>query len=73
MPLCVRCGGLPLDLTCDRCGTETWLAKANTCWRCLLDDIVRDLLSGRDGVIRESLEPLATAIVAMPRANSGVT
>lgn len=73
MPLCLRCSGLPLDLTCNRCGTETWLAKANTCWRCLLDDIVRGLLSGPDGVVRESLEPLATAIVAMPRANSGVT
>ena len=73
MPLCLRCSGLPLDLTCSRCDTETWLAKANTCWRCLLDDIVRDLLSGPDGVVRESLAPLATAIVAMPRANSGVT
>ncbi|ORI25630.1 hypothetical protein BJI47_03080 [Rhodococcus sp. 1168] len=73
MPLCLRCSEIPLDLTCTRCGTETWLAKAKTCWRCLLDDIVRDLLSGPDGVVLESLEPLATAIVTMPRANSGVT
>lgn len=72
-PLYPRCSKIPLDLTCNRCGDETWLAKANVCWRCLLDDIVRGLLSGPNGTVSPELEPLAAAIIAMPRANSGVT
>lgn len=72
-PLCLRCSELPLNLTCTRCRAETWLAKGATCWRCLLDDMVRDLLSGPDGVVTEKLELLVSAIVSMPRANSGVT
>ncbi|MFD6674722.1 hypothetical protein ACFWDA_10155 [Rhodococcus zopfii] len=72
-PTCLRCSGIPLNLTCTRCGKEAYLAKGATCWRCLLDDLVRDLLSGPDGAVSTSLEPLAVAIAAMPRANSGVT
>ncbi|WJJ14429.1 Fis family transcriptional regulator (plasmid) [Prescottella equi] len=72
-PICLRCSGIPLNITCARCGKEAYLAKGSTCWRCLLDDLVRDLLSGPDGAVSTSLEPLAVAIAAMPRANSGVT
>ena len=44
-----------------------------TCWRCLLNDVVHELLAGPDGVVMPELVPLVEAIVAMPRANSGVT
>ena len=72
-PACLRCSGIPLDLTCRGCGAEAWLARRATCWRCLLNDIVHELLAGPDGVVMPELVPLAEAIVAMPRANSGVT
>lgn len=72
-PTCLRCSGLPFDLTCAGCGAETWLAKKATCWRCLLNEIVTDLLSGPDGTIPDELAPLADAICSMRRPNSGVT
>ena len=72
-PTCLRCSGLPLDQTCTGCGEETWLAKGRTCWRCLLDTMVRELLAGPDGSVDTALEPLAVAIASMPRPNSGVT
>lgn len=70
---CLRCSGVPLQLTCDKCGAEAWLASKATCWRCLLREIVTDLLTGPDGTIAPGLQLLADAICTMPRANSGVT
>jgi hypothetical protein len=72
-PACLRCSGLPLKQTCRGCGEETDLAKGETCWRCLLTTMVGDLLAGPDGAVPAGLQPLATAICSMPRANSGVT
>lgn len=72
-PICLRCSRIPLDLTCTQCGEEAWLAKGATCWRCLLDDMVRDLLAGPDGVMRDELKAVASAISSMARPNSGVT
>jgi integrase len=72
-PTCLRCSGLPLNQTCRGCGDETDLAKGQTCWRCLLTGMTRELLAGPDGTIPPGLEPLATAICSMPRPNSGVT
>ncbi|KUM92866.1 hypothetical protein AQI88_29685 [Streptomyces cellostaticus] len=43
------------------------------CWRCLLSDAVHTLLAGPDGSIPELLQPLARAIIDMPRPNSGCT
>jgi hypothetical protein len=71
--VCLRCSGLPLNQTCRGCGEETELAKGETCWRCLLTAMVGDLLAGPDGAVPGKLQPLATAICSMPRANSGVT
>ena len=72
-PTCLRCSGLPLNQTCRGCGEETELAKGETCWQCLLNAMVHDLLAGPSGAVPAKLEPLAAAICSMPRANSGVT
>jgi len=71
-PTCLRCSGIPLNLTCHSCGEETVLGGVN-CWRCVLGSMVRDLLAGPDGNVPAELEPLAAAICSMRRPNSGVT
>ncbi|MFB7457015.1 hypothetical protein [Streptomyces sp. NPDC056188] len=43
------------------------------CWRCLLTVRVSTVPAGPDGAIPESLQPLAQAIVGMPRPNTGCT
>jgi hypothetical protein len=72
-PTCLRCSGLPLNQTCRGCGDETDLAKGQTCWRCLLTSMTRELLAGPGGTIPAGLTTLAAAICSMPRPNSGVT
>jgi hypothetical protein len=72
-PVCLRCSGLPLNQTCRGCGEETELTRGETCWRCLLTAMVGDLLADPDGAVPAELQPLATVICSMPRANSGVT
>jgi len=47
------------------------MARGHTCWRCRLADVVTDVLAGPDGAIPARLRPLAEAIMAMPRPNSG--
>ncbi|WP_445183491.1 hypothetical protein ACTXG6_34220 [Pseudonocardia sp. Cha107L01] len=72
-PTCLRCGGIPLNLTCEHCGIEAALARGATCWRCLLTEMVEELLTGPGGTVSAKLQPVAHAITSMPRANSGVT
>lgn len=54
-PTCLRCSGLPISLTCGGCGDATWLAKGATCWRCLLEEFIHDLLSGPDATVPTKL------------------
>lgn len=70
-PTCRRCGGVPGELTCPRCGNEEVLARKGECWRCLLTDRVTELLTGPEGSVPDHLAPLATSICAMRRAQSG--
>lgn len=70
-PICLACSGIPIEVHCRRCGTETPLGRTKTCWRCLLTARVDELLAGPDGAVAAPLAPLATALAAMPNANSG--
>jgi len=67
---CVSCSGVPVEVCCRRCGTEAPMGRGHTCWRCRLTEKANTVLAGPRGVIPAQL-PLADAIMAMPRANSG--
>lgn len=47
------------------------MGRGNRCWRCQLADMISTLLQGPDGLIPEPLQPLAQALIEMPRPNSG--
>ncbi|MFB7467038.1 hypothetical protein ACFCZ1_26685 [Streptomyces sp. NPDC056224] len=69
--VCVRCCEVPIEVQCKRCCEENLANDSNVCWRCLLSDRINKLLVGPGGAIPEGLQPLAQAIVGMPRPNSG--
>jgi hypothetical protein len=69
---CRTCSGIAIPVDCSRCGAETELFRANTCWRCVLAGEIDDLLAGPDGTVPASLVPLAQAIKTMKRENSGM-
>ncbi|WP_129336968.1 site-specific integrase [Cellulomonas endophytica] len=70
---CRACSGITLNVDCVGCGREAELHSRERCWACVLNDQVRDLLTGPAGRVPEALEQLARALGGMPRANSGVT
>ncbi len=72
-PICRSCSGIPLTVDCRRCGAEGELHSGGRCWACVLEDQVRTVLAGPRGPVPPALEPLALALAAMPRPNSGVT
>jgi hypothetical protein len=47
------------------------MGRGNRCWRCQLADMINTLPQGPDGLIPELLQPLAQALIDMPRPNSG--
>lgn len=69
----MSCSGIPIEVHCRRCGTETALGRTGTCWRCLLTERVTELLAGQDGTVAAPLAPLAAALAATPNPNSGYT
>ncbi len=73
-PACRRCSGVRLNVDCLRCGAEGELYADSSCWRCVLDATVDQVL-GNPGtlMIEPALQPLAHALKTMPRANSGLT
>ncbi|MET9317870.1 hypothetical protein ABZX12_39115 [Kribbella sp. NPDC003505] len=72
-PTCRGCSGVKLNLDCRRCGAEEELYRAGHCWRCVLSQEIDSVLTGPDGVISDQLKPVAAALRAMQRANSGLT
>jgi hypothetical protein len=70
-PTCLTCSGIPLQMQCRSCGAESPLGRGSRCWRCQLADLVNSLLQGPDGLIPPSLQPLAQAVINMPRPHSG--
>ncbi len=73
-PACRRCSGVRLNVDCRACGLEAELHSGQRCWRCVLVVTVDRLLTKPDtGVMAPQLVPVAAALKAMPRPNSGLT
>lgn len=73
-PACRKCAGIKLNVDCVVCGAEDELYAQGRCWRCVLGSTVDRLLTNPEtGVINEELNPFATALKSMKRANSGLT
>jgi hypothetical protein len=73
-PACRRCSGVRLNVDCRTCGAEDELYTGSSCWRCTLAATVNQLLTDpATGSVPSKLQPLATALMSMKRANSGLT
>ncbi|MGX6509586.1 Fis family transcriptional regulator [Rhodococcus sp. SJ-2] len=73
-PVCRRCSGIALNLDCRVCGVEDELYRGGRCQRCELASLVDDLLTDpQSGTIVAELAPVAVALKAMARPNSGIT
>jgi hypothetical protein len=75
---CARCAGhheIAVKWPEGRiCGAEAELRSKGRCWRCALADLVDELLTNpATGTVSDQLVPLAGALKAMGRPNSGVT
>lgn len=71
--LCRPCSGIKLNVDCRRCGGEDELYSGGRCWKCAFSDQIHQTLSGPDGEVPSRLQPLASALLSMPRSNSGMT
>jgi len=73
-PACRACSGIRMNLDCRTCGREDEIYRDNQCWACVLADHVDALLRHPDtGAMNPELLPLADALKAVKRANSGMT
>lgn len=73
-PACRRCSGVTLNIDCRSCGGEGELYAKGRCFTCTLaEDVDRLLTNPATGSISPELVPLAEALKAMKRANSGLT
>lgn len=73
-PACRRCSGVKVNVDCAICGREDELYGGGRCWHCELAVRVDQVLAHPEtGGVRPELGPLADALKAMKRANSGVT
>lgn len=73
-PACRRCSGVVLNIDCRQCGAEDELYDGGRCWGCVLGVTVDRLLTNpTTGVMAEELVPMAAALKAMKRSNSGLT
>lgn len=73
-PACRACTGVTLNVDCRTCGREDELHSGGRCWRCVLaarvDNLLTDPATGR---MATPLVPVADALKAMARPNSGLT
>ncbi len=73
-PACRRCSGVDVNLDCRICGAEDELYRGGRCQRCELASLVDQLLTNPEfGTIAAELAPVAAALKAMARPNSGIT
>jgi len=73
-PACRACTGIRLNVDCAGCGAEAELYSRGLCWTCTLAATVDRLLTNPGtGTMAAELRPVAAALKAMPRANSGLT
>ncbi|MEF9908144.1 site-specific integrase [Streptomyces sp. P9-A2] len=70
-PLCAKCTNPDPDFwgRCPVCRT-TWQLSTRPCQRCTLDQLVRDLLGGNTGTVRQDLVPLYEALSGAERPTS---
>ncbi|MGH3157883.1 MAG: hypothetical protein ACRDNF_15085 [Streptosporangiaceae bacterium] len=71
-PICAGCAGFSYSIACSRCGFEGKLHHGRLCSRCALADRLTDLLDDSSGQILPELVPLADALLAMDRPESGL-
>lgn len=73
-PACRACSGVILNIDCTSCGAEDELYRAGRCQRCELALQVDHLLTDpATETMPAQLIPMATALKAMHRPNSGLT
>lgn len=73
-PACRTCSGVKLNIDCTACGAEDELYDGGRCWRCVLSVTVERLLTNPDtATMHPALVPVAAALSAMDRPNSGLT
>lgn len=73
-PACRACSGIRMNLDCRTCGREDEIYRDNQCWACVLAAQIDTLLRHPDtGTMNPELVPLADALKAVKRANSGLT
>ncbi|KLU08416.1 Fis family transcriptional regulator [Kocuria sp. SM24M-10] len=73
-PACRTCTGITLNLDCRTCRTEAELHSGGQCWSCVLAATVDRLLTNpHTQQMHPGLAPVATALKAMDRPNSGLT
>lgn len=73
-PACRTCSGMKLNVDCTSCGAEDELHSGGRCWRCALSATVDQLLTNPDTEkMHPALVPVAAALKAMDRPNSGLT
>lgn len=73
-PACRGCSGVKLNVDCTGCGAEDELYRGGRCQRCELGDQVDRLLTNPStGLMAPELTPMANALKAMSRPNSGLT
>lgn len=73
-PACRRCSGVKLNVDCALCGAEDELYRGGRCQRCeLAAHLDRLLTNPSTGVMAAELLPVADALKAMSRPNSGLT
>jgi hypothetical protein len=73
-PVCRGCSGVVLNIDCTKCAAEDELYRGGRCQRCELGLQVDTLFTHpTTGVLAAPLIPMATALKAMDRPNSGLT
>ena len=69
-PVCGPCAGVDIDYRCRSCSQPEDLYAEGVCARCVLKERLADLLTGADGVIDQRLDPIHSALQAVPNPRS---
>lgn len=62
--ICGPCAGAALDPRCTTCGRPGRHYSPDKCAHCVLEDRLRDLLTGPDGTVSQQLQPVHQALTA---------
>jgi hypothetical protein len=67
---CGPCAGSAVDYLCRACGQAGRVYENGRCFRCAVDDRLRDMLGAATGQIPAQLQPLADALLAAEKPRS---